>query len=149
MAPKDLQAEVRERAQDATGAPAGEAAPDDLAASADAVGADAEITTVTGTSTMADIGAGEGRAAGAPTGRVGVVFSPEEVQRLEREAARAGTSVPALVRELALTRPHLRALASIGSNNLPSNPPSAPETSSGIRVRGYSGAYTPAVGRNR
>jgi hypothetical protein len=80
---------------------------------------------------------------------VEVGFSREELRRLEREAEGAGMSVAELVRELVVARPHLRPLAYIGSNNLASNPPTTPETSSGIRVRAYNGAYTPVVGKNR
>jgi len=80
---------------------------------------------------------------------VSVRFSAEELERLRSEAERAGIPVSALLRRHALARPYARSVAMVGSNNVASNPPSTAETSSGIRVRGFSGAYTPNVSRNR
>jgi hypothetical protein len=71
------------------------------------------------------------------------------LERLKLEAKRAGVTVAALVRTYALARVRPRPFATVGSNNLPSNPASTPETSSGLRVRGYSGAYSPTTGKNR
>jgi len=78
-----------------------------------------------------------------------VRFSADELERLKQESKRVGMPVSAVIRKHALTRPSLPTFVSIGSNNIPSNPPSTPETSSGIRVKGYSGTYTPTVGKNR
>ena len=137
MAPKDVQTEPAERVQ-GPAAPAAEPGYGDIAQWAEAPGAFAELSTV-----------GADRGSEAPVVTVEVVFSRDELHRLEDEAARAGTSVAVLVQRLAVQHPRHRAVASLVSSNLPSNPPASPETSSGIRVRGYSGGYSPVVGRNR
>jgi hypothetical protein len=80
---------------------------------------------------------------------VPVRFSAEELERLKVDAERAGVTVALLVHTYALARPGPLPHATIGSRNVASNPPSTPETSSGIRVRGYSGTYSPTIGKNR
>ena len=136
MVRQDTGHEDLERTQSGVEDPLDETAPTRIAVSEEAHQVEVDMSTTS-------------RPAQAPIVRVEVVFSREELHRLESEAAGAGTSVAALVHELVVARPHLRVHASIGSNNLPSNPPSARETSSGVRVRGYSGAYAEGVGRNR
>ena len=78
-----------------------------------------------------------------------VRFSAAELERLKADAEHAGVTVAVLVRTYALDQRRRLPHATIGSRNVASNPPSTPETSSGIRVRGYSGTYGPTIGKNR
>jgi hypothetical protein len=141
MAPPDVRDDVEHEQRD----PVTDVRESQLTDAPVVVSSPAEVHALGAVTTVAP-----GRAvADAPEARVVLVFSRQEMQALEAAATRAGTSVPDLVRRRALMGPDLRPAASLRPTNLPSNPPFTPETSSGIRVRGYSGAYTPVVGRNR